>query len=295
MIGRSVIQSLKKREAIIWPLFHQDIDLMDSKQTQELFEDIGAEYCIHLAGYNGNIRFNSIYPSDIYHRTTMMGLNVLKSCQQSGIKKVVSALSSCGYRASEEPLKETEFLNGEPDDSTEAHAYGKRDLLVYSKLLFKQFDYLAVCTIFNTTYGLFDSFDLNKTKVVGSLIKKFVDAKDDGVEEVICWGTGTPRRELIYCDDVAEGIVQTLEKYDDPTKPLNIGFNEDITLQELAHKIADAAGYNGKISWDPSRPDGVLRKLLDSSRMRQFDIQIDQTPLEEGLKRTIEFYKEHNK
>lgn len=291
MIGRATIKALKNRGAIVWPLFHQDIDLTDPKTTKELFEDIQGDYCIHLAGFNGNIRFNSLYPADIYYQTTMMGLNVLKSCHETGIQKVICALSSCGYKECEVEQDESWFLDGVPDESTEAHAYGKRDLFVYSKLLNKQHDLNAVCCIFNTTYGPHDSFDLNKTKVVGSLIKKFVDATQDGVEEVVCWGTGNPRRELIYCDDVAEGILQTLEKYDDPTKPLNIGFNKDIRLQELARKIADATGFTGKISWDPDRPDGVMRKLLDSSRMKEFGIEITETSLEEGLKRTIEYYK----
>lgn len=295
MIGRSVIKLLKKREANVWPLSHEEVNLLDQDETFKVINNINADYCLHLAGFNGNIRFNSIYPADIFFKTTQMGLNVLYACAENGVAKTVSVLSSCGYRAGEEPLKEEDFLNGEPDESTEAHAYGKRDLLIYSKLLHKQLDYNAVCSIFNTTYGPYDSFDLNKTKVVGSLIKKFVDAVEDGADEVECWGTGNPRRELIYCDDAAEGIIQTLEKYNDPTKPLNIGFNEDIKLQELSQKIADAANFKGKILWDLSRPDGVSRKLLDSSRMKDFNITINQTPLEVGLKNTIEFYKEQNK
>jgi GDP-L-fucose synthase len=189
MIGRSVVRSLRRREAIIQPLFHEDIDLMNFEQTRDLFIDMKPDYCIHLAGYNGNIRFNSLYPADIFHKTSMMGMNVLTACKEARIKKTVSVLSSCGYKASEEPLSEAEFLNGEPDESTEAHAYGKRDLLIYSKLLNKQHDFKAACCIFNTVYGPFDNFDLNKTKVVGSLIKKFVDAVENDDKTVECWGS----------------------------------------------------------------------------------------------------------
>lgn len=295
MIGRSVIRCLKDRRAIIWPIFHEDVDLLNLQQTKELFEDIAADYCVHLAGFNGNIRFNSVYPSDIYFKTSMMGLNVLSACQQAGIMKVVSALSSCGYRASEEALKEKDFLNGEPDESTEAHAYGKRDLLVYSKLLHKQHDFNAVCGIFNTCFGPHDSFDLNKTKVVGSLIKKFVDAKQDDVEEVICWGTGKPMREIVFSNDVGELLVQTLEKYEDPTLPLNLGFNHDVSIRDLSKKIAELVGYTGDISWDHTRTDGQFRKLLDSSRMKDFGIELQETPLDKALLETIEWYKGNTK
>lgn len=293
MIGRAVVNILQHKEPfeILMPT-HSELDLMDEKDVNCYFFGNKPDYCIHLAGYNGNIRFNSLYPSDIYHKTTIMGLNVLKACEKYSVDKVVTVLSSCGYKAGQEPLKETEFLNGEPDESTEAHAYGKRDLLIYSKLLRKQHDLNAACCIFNTTFGPYDNFDLNKTKVVGSLIKKFVDAVDNNLDVVQCWGSGLPRREIIFSEDVAEGIVQTLEKYDDYTLPLNIGFNEDVSIRDLAEKISKLTGFNGDISWDLSRPDGQFRKLLDSTRMAQFGITVKQTPPEQALLKTINWYKE---
>jgi len=291
MIGRSVIKSLRQRGSIMQPIFHEDLDLMNYEQTRDLFIDMKPDYCIHLAGYNGNIKFNSLYPAEIFHRTSTMGLNVLKACIDSRILKTVSVLSSCGYKAGDQPLKEEEFLNGEPDESTEAHAYGKRDLLIYSKLLHKQYGETFVCALFNTTYGPHDNFDLNKTKVVGSLIKKFVDAVDEGDKLVECWGSGKPKRELIFCDDVAEGIVQTLEKYDNTQLPLNLGFDQDVTIKELSEKIAELVGFSGDIKWDLSRSDGQMRKILDSSRMKKEGIILNQTSLNDGLQKTIEWYR----
>lgn len=295
MIGQSTVKALQMRNAEIWPLYHEDVDLLDHQQTKELFEDISPDYCIHLAGYNGNIKFNSEFPADIFFNTTMMGLNVLNACKNSKVKKVVSALSSCGYKAGSEPLEEYEFLNGEPDKSTEAHAYGKRDLLIYSKLLNKQHDLDAVCCVFNTTFGPYDNFDLNKTKVVGSLIKKFVDAVENGDKAVECWGTGNPRREIVFSDDVGEAIVQTLEKYTDHIHPLNIGFNQDYSIKEISEKISKLVGYTGDISWDLTKPDGQFRKILNSSRMKNYDINLAQTPIDEALLKTIQFYKERYK
>jgi len=292
MIGRATIVSLRQRGAIIQGAFHEDIDLMDYQATKDLMQDLGSEYCIHLAGYNGNIAFNSAYPADIFFRTSIMGQNVLRACAENKIKKVVSVLSSCGYKAGIDPLKEEEFLNGEPDPSTEAHAYGKRDLLIFSKLLKKQFSLNATCCILNTVYGPYDNFELNKTKVVGSFIKKFTDAVINGDSSVTCWGTGNPQRELIYCADAAEGIVQVLEKYDETNMPINIGFNHDIRIGELAKVIANLCGFKGEIVFDSTKPDGQTRKILNSSKMVRYDISINETFLENGLRKTIEFYKE---
>ena len=151
-----------------------------------------------------------------------------------------------------------------------------------------------MCTIFNTAYGPGDSFDINKTKVVGGLIKKFVTAVENNDQEVECWGTGRPRRELIYCEDAAEGIIQALEKYSDVKQPINIGYNEDISIKELANMIADLTGFQGKITWDSTKPDGQYRKLLDPSRMKDYKIFIkDRTSLKDGLLKTIEWYKKN--
>lgn len=293
MIGRSTIKALKSRNAEVWPIFHEDADLMDFGQTSNLFEDISPDYCIHLAGYNGNIKFNSKYPSDIFFNTSEMALNVLNACQYAKVDKVVSALSSCGYKAGNDSLKEKDFLDGEPDVSTEAHAYGKRNILIYSKLLNKQHNLNAVCAIFNTTYGPHDNFDLEKTKVVGSLIKKFADAVENGSEIVECWGTGTPRREIIFSDDVGEGLVQTLEHYDNVELPLNIGFNKDYSIREISKLIAELVGYTGVIAWDHSKPDGQMRKLLNSDRMKRHEIILPETSIREGLTKTISWYKEN--
>lgn len=295
MVGRAVIESLKKRECIIQPLWHDDVDLLDSKQTSELFIDMKPDFCIHLAGYNGNIKFNSLHPADIYYKTTMMGLNVLKACQDSNIRKSVSVLSSCGYQASSEPLNEVDFLKGEPDESTEAHAYGKRDLLIYSKMIAKQSitDFKPVCCIYNTVYGPHDSFDLNKTKVVGSLIKKFVDAVETKSNVVELWGDGSPKREIIFSSDIGEGIVQTLEKYDDTLMPINLGFDKDHSIKQIAEQISELTGFDGAIRWDLERPNGQMRKILNSSRMKEFDINMNETPLKTGLEQTISWYKQN--
>ena len=294
MIGRAVINKLEERGANIVKIFHEECDLLSWPQTIKIFNTHKTDYCIHAAGYNGNIRFNNLYPSDIFYNTTIMGLNVLKACALTGVKKVVTPLASCAYRSTNEQLKESDFNIGMPDESVEAHGLSKKTIYHFSRQLYKQYNINAVCTIFNTAYGPYDSFDINKTKVVGGLIKKFVTAVKNKDKEVECWGTGAPRRELIYCNDAAEGIIQALEKYSDVKQPINIGYNQDISVRELANLIADLTGFGGKLTWDVSKPDGQYRKILDSSRMKKYEISItDRTSLRDGLLKTIEWYKTH--
>jgi len=294
MIGRAVVHKLEQRGASVIRLLHEECDLLNWPETIEFFRTQKADYCIHAAGYNGNIRFNRLYPSDIFYNTTIMGLNVLRACALTGIKKVVTPLASCAYRSTDEQLRETDFNIGMPDESVEAHGLSKKTIYHYSRQLCKQYNINAICTIFNTAYGPYDSFDINKTKVVGGLIKKFVSAVENNEKEVQCWGTGAPRRELIYCVDAAEGIIQALEKYFNVKQPINIGYNEDISIKDLASLIADLAGYNGEILWDTTKPDGQYRKILDSSRMKEHGISIiDRTSLRDGLSKTIKWYKEN--
>lgn len=292
MIGRSVIKKLKERNCEILQPTHSELDLLKFTDTIDYFVSNKPEFVIHAAGFNGNISFNKVYPQDIFFRTTTMGLNVLTACSEIKVKKVVSLLASCAYRSTDETLKENEFLIGNPDQSVEAHGLGKRNLFIMSKQANKQNGLNAVCTVFNTAYGPFDNFNVEKTKVVGGMIKKFLTAVENKDDTVICWGTGTPKREIIFCDDAAEGVVQVLEKYDDVNSILNIGFNEEITIKELSEKIAFHCGFTSKIEWDTTKPDGQMRKLLDSSKMLQHDIKINQTSIDEGLKNTIDWYKQ---
>ena len=294
MIGRVVVKKLQKRGAVVIKILHEECDLLNWSQTLEALKQHKADYCVHAAGYNGNIKFNKLYPSDIFYNTTTMGLNVLKACAATGVKKVVTPLASCAYRSTDEELKENDFNIGMPDKSVEAHGLSKKTIYHFSRQLCKQHDISAVCTVFNTAYGPGDSFDINKTKVVGGLIKKFITAVKNGDEEVECWGTGKPRRELIYCEDAAEGIIQALEKYSDIKYPINIGYNEDISIKELANLIADLTGFSGKLTWDLTKPDGQYRKILDSSRMKEHGISIaNKTSLRDGLLKTIKWYKEN--
>ncbi len=287
MVGRAVYAQAAKLSTHLYPIYHNHYDLLNQKDTMEAVRCM--DFVIHCAGYNGNISFNKSYPADIFYRTSMMALNILKSSQAMGVKKVVSPLSSCAYPDTD-VLNEAEFFAGAPNTTVEAHGFSKRIILEYSRQLFKQHGFVSVGVVFNTCYGPYDSFDVEKTKVVGGLITKFCEAKKKSLPYVECWGTGNPRRELIYVEDAARALLSALVDYNDTELPLNCGTGTDTSIKELAETIAQVVGYEGEIRWDTTKPDGQYRKLLDNKRMIELFGQVEFTNLHVGLEKTIEWY-----
>ena len=287
MIGRAVVDQLWKKGALPFSILHPNYDLLDYKVARQAL--VGCDYVIHCAGYNGNLAFNAKYPADIFFNTAQMGLNVLRAALAVGVKKVVTPLASCAYPDTD-ILVEAEFLNGAPNPTVEAHGLSKRVIHAYGRQLKKQYGFNAVSLIFNTCYGPYDSFNVEKTKVVGGLIAKFCEAVKNGTD-VICWGSGEPRRELIYVDDAAKAIIAVLENYDDSELPINIGQWQDVSIKALAELIAELTGFNREIIWDTTKPDGQYQKLLNPARSTNILPHMEFTPLQEGLKKTIEWYR----
>ena len=290
MVGRAVTSSLKGRGAVVWPVFHEDIDLLDLHQTRHAFEIAEPDYVIHAAGWNGGIEWNKMYPADIFYRTSQMALNVLKCCEQYKVDKCLSILASCSYPNNQESvLREDTLWDGAPNGTVECHGLSKRILDAYSRQLRKQYGLNAITVVLTNSYGPHDSFDLEKTKVVGALIRKFVEAKKTNSPRVECWGTGSPKREFMFCNDAGEAIVQTLETYEGWI-PLNIGTGIEVTIKELVEIIVEEVGYEGEVFWDASKPDGQMKKLLDTSKMKSI-LDVELIGLQEGIKETIDWYR----
>jgi len=289
MIGRALISELKKLGSFVYAIPHTHFDLLDFKATKDVFKQIGANYVFHLAGYNGNIKFNSLYPADIFYRTSQLGLNVLKASQETGVEKTCCLISSCAY-SPDYPLSETDFFKGSPHESVEAHGFAKKILVEYGRQIKKQYgmDCINVCV--NHVYGPYDSFDPNKTKVMGSLIRKFHDAKQNNEEYVELWGAGNVFREFIYVSDVAKYLPVAFEKYNDSFNLLNIASGEEISIKELAGLVKEATGFNGEIRWNGS-DDGQKRKLLQNSKMKNILGELEFTPMSQGIKQTVEWYE----
>lgn len=254
-------------------------------------------HIIHLATYSGNLQFNQKNPANTFYLTSQMALNVLTAAQICRVKKVLSILSSCAVAdKGEEELKEEDLHKGPPNPTIESHGYAKRILDIYSRQLNKQYGLNAVCAIVNNSFGPYDAFSPEKTKVVGAMIKRFVDAKEQNLPFVECWGTGIARREFIYCKDVARLLVLALEKYDDYSMPINIGSPDEVTIKELAETTAELVGYTGEIRWLKEKGDGQLRKKLNLDRMNK--ILLDNKPFEYtnfkvALKETIDWYQQN--
>jgi GDP-L-fucose synthase len=290
LIGEKVSDLLRRRGATVLGLNTKNSNLLCIKTVNREFESFQADYCINLATYSGNVQFNQKYPADTFFRTTTLILNVLYACMSHKVKKVVSVMSSCAIAdLPDTVLKETDLLLGSPNTSIESHGLAKRNMDAYSRQLRKQYGLNAVTCILQNTYGEGDSTDLEKTKVVMSLIKKFVDARNNNSMFVELWGSGQPLRELIYAWDAAEGIIQVMERYDEDM-PINIGSDVEVTIKELANIIKDLVGFKGEVVWNTTKSDGQMRKKLDLTKMYQY-LNFNITPLVRGLKETILWYE----
>jgi GDP-L-fucose synthase len=301
--------------------FHADgrgdavCDLTDPAATNELFAWARPKVAFHLAGFNGGIEFNGRFPADIFRQNTMMALNVLDAATRcSSTKKVVSVVASCAYPTDEyvchpdtdcngeaiyskgrrETMVEDHFFDGPPHPSVACHGLAKRTLQAASSFYHTQYGLNAVCACPTTLYGPGDSWDPERTKVVGAMIRRFAEAKASGASKVICWGSGRPLRDLLYVRDAAKLLLDTMLLYNDSTMPLNLAVEQEVSVADLAKLVAKVTGYDGNILWDAQRPDGQMRKRLDTTRMRSLLRPLVPTPLESGLTQTLEDFLKNN-
>jgi nucleoside-diphosphate-sugar epimerase len=295
MIGKQTCNILKDRGADVFEVYHEDFNLTRRLDAQDLFLDVDCEYVFHLAGYNGGIKFNADYPADIFYNTVSMGMNVLNSVVNFGhkVKKVLFILPSCALCPSDSGvLHDFDLYKGQPHPSVECHGLAKRTVEAYGRQIEKQHGIKFISAIANNSFGPGDHFCEEKGKVISGMIKRFVAAKESGDSEVVCWGTGQPLREFVYCKDVANGLVQLMETYD-RTNPVIITSDYEISIKDLAHTIAKAVGYTGDIVFDTTKKDGQMRKKLDSSTTREFLPNLEITKFDKAIKETVEWYLEN--
>ena len=289
-LGTALVEVVQSRGATPIILRSSEVNLLDLYALIQFLDANKPDYCIHAAGYNGGIEFNRMYPADILFANAVMGLNIHHACEYVNVKKLINIMTSCAYPdTGMEILKEETFWNGLPNKTIRAHGIAKRVLQAASEAYNEQYDFNSVSACVTNLYGPNDTFNLVRTKVVGALIRKFTEAvlqEDDSVE---CWGTGSPMREFMYVDDAAEAIVQALEKYEDHSQPLNIGTGNDISIKQLVEYISSAVGFEGEVDWNTDKPDGQLKKLLDTSRMKDV-INIEPISVKDGIEKTTKWY-----
>jgi GDP-L-fucose synthase len=289
-LGKFVTKELVSKGANVLKLTKSD-DLTSENCVDE-YKNIKIDYVIHLAGYNGGIAFNQNYPFDIFSNNTIMSINSLKIAVKSGAKKFLGVLTSCGYPSDNgDNIFEDTYLDDKPHESISSHGYAKRILLIACQMANKQYGLNAVCVVPNTIYGPGDCIDPIRTKVMMAMIKRFVDAKSEELDEVVCWGTGNPVREFIYVEDVAKLIVESLKNYNDVETPLNLSTGQFSTIKKLSETISNFVDYKGIIKWDISKPDGQMQKVLNTDKMKSLFPDFIPTFLETGIENTIEWYK----
>ncbi len=291
-LGRAVCRELNERgvDDVVVPR-RRDYNLTDEDAVRQLFSDSGPEVVIHLAAEVGGIGANRVNPGRYFYANMAMGLHVIEACRRHEIEKVVQVGTVCSYpKHTPVPFREENLWDGYPEETNAPYGIAKKTLLVMLQAYRQQYGLNGIYLVPVNLYGPGDNFDLETSHVIPALIRKFVAARDEKSPHVDLWGTGAASREFLYVDDAAVGIVMAAERFDGP-EPVNLGAGREITIKELAKTIRRLIGYGGQIVWDPSKPDGQPRRMLDTSRARErFGFQA-KMPLEEGLKRTISWWE----
>jgi GDP-L-fucose synthase len=293
-LGSHVVEELVRRGAsrLAVPEY-PGVDLTDALATRALFEQERPDLVIHLAAAVGGIGANRRYPGTFFRQNMAMGLNVLEEARRAATPKMVIAGTICAYpKFAPVPFREDDLWNGYPEETNAPYGVAKKALLVMAQAYRQEFGCNFVMLFPVNLYGPRDHFDLENSHVIPAMIRKFLEAHALGKDEVVLWGDGTPTREFLFVEDGARGLVDAAERYDDPD-PVNLGAGFEISMRELAGKIAAKVGFGGRIVWDTSRPNGQPRRMLDVSRARERFGFVARVPFDEGLERTIHWYRDH--
>jgi len=293
LVGSAILRKLKKEGYTnIITKTHKELDLTNQKETQEFFEKEKPEYVFLAAAKVGGIQANDTYPADFIYINQMIQNNVIKASYDNKVKKLLFLGSSCIYpKMAPQPIKEEYLLTGELEKTNEAYAIAKISGLKMTEFFNKQYGTNYISVMPTNLYGPNDNFDLKTSHVLPALIRKIHEAKENNSEYVEIWGTGKPMREFLHVDDLADAVVYLMNNYNE-NKPINIGTGKDITIKELAELIKDVVGYQGKLKFDTSKPDGTPRKLLDVSRLHNAGWK-HKISLREGIEKTYEWFKEN--
>jgi GDP-L-fucose synthase len=291
-LGSHVVEALRARGAAsVFVPRKRDYDLVERDACRRLLADTRPDLVIHLAARVGGIGANRENPGSFFFDNLMMGVQLIEECRLAGVPKVAAVGTICAYpKLTPVPFREDDVWNGYPEETNAPYGLAKKMLLVQGQAYRQQYGMNVIHLLPVNLYGPRDNFDPASSHVIPALIKKVQDALDAGAERIEAWGTGKASREFLYVEDAAEGICLAAERYDG-AEPVNLGAGFEITIRALTEQIAQLMGFTGRILWDPNHPDGQPRRCLDTSRAdRLFGFRA-QTPFEEGLKRTIAWYR----
>lgn len=295
-LGSFVIEKLHQHgaEQIYVPLI-EEYDLVKPEDIQRMYDTAQPDIVIHLAALAGGIGANRARPADFFYINLMMGVQLMHEAWKRGVEKFVAIGSICAYpKYTPVPFKEKNLWNGYPEETNAPYGLAKKMLLVQAQAYRDQYNFNAIYMLPVNLYGPRDNFNLETSHVIPAMIRKCIEAQERGEEQVVLWGDGSPTREFLYVEDAAEGIVMATERYNG-REPFNLGSGMEIRIKDLAEMIARLTGYNGRLVWDTSKPNGQPRRALDVSRAKEYFGFQAKMPFEEGLRRTIDWYRQNRK
>ena len=289
-VGSAVVRDLCELDADVRVVRSAEHDLREPSQARAALE--GADVAIHLAANVGGIGFNRRNPAPLVYDNMMMAANVFEQARQAGVGKLVSACTVCAYpKHTPTPFSEDELWSGYPEETNAPYGLAKKMMIVLADAYRRQYGFDAVVPMVVNLYGPEDHFSLEDSHVIPAMIRKFHEATVGGLTRVDMWGSGNPSREFLYVDDAARALLLAAERLDTP-EPVNVGTGIETRIRDLANTIARLTGFDGEIVWDTSKPDGQPSRCLDVSRARELMGFEAQVGLEQGLARTVEWFRE---
>ena len=282
----------REKPAALFTPRASELDLRDPNAIRPWLQEHRPDLVIHAAAVVGGIGANRMHPGRFFYENAVMGIHLIEEARRAGIAKFVCLGSICAYpKFAPIPFREEDLWNGYPEETNAPYGVAKKMLLVQLQSYRDEYGFNGIFLMPVNLYGPRDNFDLETSHVIPAMIRKFVEAQERGEREVVLWGDGTPTREFLYVEDAAEGIVLATEKYEG-AEPVNLGRGEEVTIRSLAETIAEATGFTGEIVWDPTKPNGQPRRKLDVTRAAEWFGFRAPTSLDEGLRRTIQWYRE---
>ena len=289
-LGRRVVATLEDRGAKPTVIRSADYDLTEPDRVRAAIADHEPRYIIHCAAVVGGIGANRAHPAEFFYDNAVMGIHLIREAWRAGVEKVVVVGTVCSYpKHTPVPFEEQELWNGYPEETNAPYGLAKKMLLVQAQAYRDEYGFNCAYVIPTNLYGPGDNFDLETSHVIPAIIRKCLESKAEGRDEVVLWGTGEPTREFLYVEDAAEGIVLSLERYESGD-PLNLGANQEISIRELADLIAAATGFSGRFTWDTSKPDGQPKRAISGARARRMLGWSPKTQIDQGIAATCRWY-----
>jgi len=290
-LGQHLVRNLQSKGAhdIFIPRY-PEYDLVKSEDIARMLADAQPDIIIHLAAHVGGIGANLARPAEFFYDNLMMGVQLMHQAWQRGVEKVVALGTICAYpKYTPIPFKEEHLWDGYPEETNAPYGLAKKMLLVQSQAYRQQYGFNSIFLLPVNLYGPGDNFDLASSHVIPALIRKCIEAKEQGADEIVAWGDGSPTREFLYVEDAAEGIALATQYYN-RSDPVNLGSNFEISIKDLTELIARLTGFEGRVRWDTSKPNGQPRRKLDTTRAKEYFGFSAKTNFEDGLRKTIDWY-----